>query len=514
MEEQELSKLLADNDIKAIVEKVKAALPYDFGAEERLMEYEPKHHAVFDKQKRKDKIVQAFTGVYDNQGKPITTSDTHKVNRIAFAGQKLIVSRRSMFVTGAGIELDAKPEKGAETDLFEMVTKTVEDTKLAFKWGPIFQASEAEGECVALFHLERTKPIYWGKLAKESTYAKLQMAILKPSNGFKFFPVFDVLKNMVAFGISYSVKVGDEDQEWFDLYTQEEIRKFRKGKQNDWVEYVQTLDKLGIDGKPIEFSKKHGFDRIPIGYFPSYQRMWQDQQAAIDRLEFLFSVHGDINDYNGSPLLVGVGEVQNVPPVGEAGKFFVLGGEGASLKYVTWDSAPESIKYEIENLLKNLYVTSRTPNISFEEVKGIGAISGAALELLFLDAHAAAKDHQDGAFGENCQRVLNIIKYGIGNMHDGDNPVDAGLSAAAQSLSLKPKFEPYMPKNRKEHLENQQLLVNTLVTALERELISIETAVKALPPDLVPDPDAELIELLKLVDVRRKRVDEENVTGF
>ena len=83
-----------------------------------------------------------------------------------------------------------------------------------------------------------------------------------------------------------------------------------------------------------------------------------------------------------------------------------------------------------------IYTITQTPDISFESLKGIGAISGIALKLLFMDAHLKVADHQE-VLDEYMQRRLNIIKAYIGKFN-------AKLGSAAEDLFVEPEIVPYM----------------------------------------------------------------------
>ena len=78
------------------------------------------------------------------------------------------------------------------------------------------------------------------------------------------------------------------------------------------------------------------------------------------------------------------------------------------MNYVSWQNAPESVKLEIETPLKMIYTITQTPDISFDAVKGLGAISGIALKLLFMDAHLKVQDKRE-IFDDYLQRRVNII---------------------------------------------------------------------------------------------------------
>ncbi len=74
-----------------------------------------------------------------------------------------------------------------------------------------------------------------------------------------------------------------------------------------------------------------------------------------------------------------------------------------------WAQAPESVKLEIETLLRMIYTITQTPDIAFDSVKGIGAVSGVALKLLFMDAHLKVQDKCE-VFDDYLQRRLSVIQ--------------------------------------------------------------------------------------------------------
>ncbi|WGU68247.1 phage portal protein [Capnocytophaga canimorsus] len=128
---------------------------------------------------------------------------------------------------------------------------------------------------------------------------------------------------------------------------------------------------------------------------------------------------------------------------GEAGAV-IEGDEGATMQYVSWQNAPESVKLEIETLLRMIYTLTQTPDISFESVKGLEAISGIALKLLFMDAHLKVQDKRE-IFDEYLQRRANIIKAYIGDFNHQ-------LKETCENMEIEPEITPYMLTNELDEL--------------------------------------------------------------
>ena len=149
----------------------------------------------------------------------------------------------------------------------------------------------------------------------------------------------------------------------------------------------------------------------------------------------MLSNFADTNDYHASPKIFTTGDIKGWAKKGESGAV-IEGEEGATMQYVSWQQAPESVKLEIETLLKLIYTITQTPDISFDAVKGLGAISGLALKLLFMDAHLKVQDKME-IFDEYLQRRTNIVKAYIAMFNQK-------LEADADDLDIEPEVTPYM----------------------------------------------------------------------
>ena len=166
-----------------------------------------------------------------------------------------------------------------------------------------------------------------------------------------------------------------------------------------------------VEGYP----KKLTIGKIPIVY--GHQELFEteDVDALIARLEKLLSNFADTNDYHASPKIFVKGALTGFSKKGEAGAI-IEGEENSDAKYLAWQNAPESVRLEIETLLKFIYTISQTPDISFDSVKGLGALSGISLKLLFMDAHLKVQDKKE-VFDEYLQRRVNVIKSYIGSFN-------------------------------------------------------------------------------------------------
>ena len=189
--------------------------------------------------------------------------------------------------------------------------------------------------------------------------------------------------------------------------------------------------------------------KIPIVYYCQPGPEWADVQPLIDRLEKLLSNFGETNDYHSAPKIFVNGKVVGWSKKGESGAI-LQGDKDSKAQYLSWDHAPESVKVELDTLLRLIYSLTQTPDISFDSVKGIGAVSGIALKLLFMDAHLKVFDKAE-LFGEAFQRRLSIIETYIGQM-------DKSLAEVAKDLYIESVFTPYM-------IDSESEWIQTLMTA-------------------------------------------------
>ena len=416
-----------------------------------LKQYNPATHDVMDNTKRPDKQLKDAEG---------NITGTEPVSRIAVAMQKLLATRTAAFLCANPIELDGTPEGTPEENMLEGIKKVWEDNKLDFKSMELAEKMMSETEVAELWYVVDAPDDYWiGTPVKSKV--RLRMGILAPSLGDTLYPIFDPHGDMIAFGRGYTVKDDDDkDEEHLDIYT-------------DTATYFCVKVGDGWDMK----AEANIAGKIPVIYHAQSQTEWADVQTAIDRLETILSNHADTNDYNGSPIFLASGQVNNMPEKTDTGKALMME-NGGDAKFLSWDHAPESIKMEIENLLHIIFGYTDTPDISFDVLKGIGQTSGFALLFMFMGAHLKAAK-KAGIFGEGIQRRMNYIKYTL-------SVIDAGMKAGL-TLKVKPKFEFFLPKDDTER-------INNISTSVAGGFMSIETAVGQHPYIEYPEEEMKRIK--------------------
>lgn len=461
--------LLASEDHNTVIAELKTGRN---NAEPEVETFEaqlnPEEHDINDRVKRPDKkvkvdkpedsgtVIQVTSG-----GETEENTRTEKVARIALALQKLIVKRAVAFTFGNPVSLNAEPEEGTkEEDVLKAVNRVLFDTKsrtLNRKIARnIFSCTEAAERW---YPVEKPNENY----GFSSKY-KLRVAIFSPLLGDKLYPYFDETGDMIAFSREFTRKDNAGVKfTYFETYT-EDLHQMWITTNNQW-EIVEGYPKVNTIGK------------IPVIYGRQPAVEWEDVQGLIERLEKLLSNFADTNDYHASPKIFTTGTILGFAKKGEAGAI-IEGEEGATAEYLAWQNAPESVKLEIETLLRMIYTITQTPDISFEAVKGLGAISGIALKLLFLDAHLKVQDKME-IFDDYLQRRLSIVQAYLSEM----NTKDKEFKTACQTLTIEPEIVPFM-------IEDEKAKVDLLVAANgNKPIASQKTTVQLL--GWVNDNEAE-----------------------
>lgn len=414
-----LELIRTETDIDKLVKALKGDKVID---NEEINQLDPLKHDVYDTVKRKDKLVKVdaedpeFSGVLDESGNS-TQTRVEPVNRVAFAIQKLIVKRGIAFVFGREVELNAEPEGASEETVLKALKRIAYDTK---------EKSFNRKVARSLFSTKEVAEIWYSVDAPNKVYGfpsakKLRCTLFSALQGDELFPYKDKTGDMLAFSRGFTVMEGDKEIKHFETYTSE-------------AHYMWAEREGGfalVDG----FPEPNELGKIPVIYGSQEQVEWADVQNLIDRLEKLLSNFADTNDYHAAPKIFVTGGIKGWAKKGESGAI-IEGEDGSDAKYLSWQNAPESVKLEIDTLLRMIWTITQTPDISFDAMKGIGQIATQTLKLLFLDAHLKVADHQE-VLDDYLQRRINIKKAFIGKLN-------VSLAQAAEDLFVEPEIIPYM----------------------------------------------------------------------
>lgn len=460
-QEQTLEQLLSSNPDEAI-KLLEADKKDATNIEEYIKEYEGE---------RDIRETQVDTINKDKSVGSGANSKIVKSIRLPIQFQKKIVRVATAFEVGEPATLIPSNKENA---LHEEVKVVFKNNRIEAKIQELIKLKKTHTEGALLFAMKQINKEglfnkLLGKLGVNQRH-EIKCSVLSNKNG-TMAPYFDSTGNMTFFTWFFETKIGDKDIKNYWVYNQTTVYKIDN-----------TTGSFGLTS-----SDKHGFSKIPVVYVSQELPEWEDVKILIDRFEVSLSKLGNSNDYSGHPLLKIFGKVTNAPDKDEDGKAFLIpidhDEEGKEIKgdvqFLTNDNAPDSVKLELEKLEDLIHSVSSTPNISFDNVKGISGISGIALKLMFLDAMIKAKSNE----GDNrtmYERIISVIISGI------ITTVNTGLKNSASELYYDVVFNSILPGDLKE-------AVDIVKTAKEAGVMSQKTGIEYL--NMTSDTDKELEQI-------------------
>lgn len=291
-------------------------------------------------------------------------------------------------------------------------------------------------------------------ISGEGDEREINARVMTSKNG-TYTPHFDEYGNLVAFYWEFILK---EDSHLY-VFTDTEIHKFS-----------------GKGGYKYRESEVHGFDLIPVVFLEQETPEWWDVKEMIDRLEMIISKLSGSNNFFAFPILKLMGAVnpdgKPLIDVSKDGKNLLLGyaeknGQviQSNAEFLKRDPAVDSIKTEVDFLTEFIHSITQTPDLSFENVKGIGNVSGVALELMFMDAINKSV-WKRGDYKTVVERILNVIRSGM---------KETSPSLKSEDLTFDIEFNLSLPKD---YLEEVKML--TEATA-GKPILSQRSAIKLSP---------------------------------
>jgi SPP1 family phage portal protein len=448
MEKEELEELLGDP--KKLVETVTDLAPE---IPEYVYDIEPENHKVVkDILYRPWRDVEIATGVLDASGNMTYRTEKRDVHRIPSNTQKQITEWAVRMALSGGIEIEAEVRDGNATDetMLAMLKKTWEDNKLDYIAQKIDKIKKNYTQCLVVWYSVPIEEGFWTGIAPDATIFKMECSLYSPEDGNIIIPLYDQYRKMIACARKYTVKVDKKDVNKMDLFTTTAYITFSEA-EGAWAQEKKVDIKYGKANFVF-----HGQKR------PQYA----DVLPKIERVEEGDSDTADENQQSAFPILAATGEIIASSGGGTKNtrKSFQLA-DGGDLKYVEAKGSQQSAKDERENLRRDIYDETNTPQISMEQIKGSSNIPGVAIEMMFLPATNQAKSDQQGDLGMEWQRHLNFLKSALAVLNIAVKP--------SVSMPVKPKFKIELPRNLTEEYQR-------IVQLVGAGLMSIETAVKTL----------------------------------
>ena len=438
---QEFEELIKAKDISRVKElfTTREAL-----TAEAMKEYDPKQHEIMS---RPDKILKNPKGERKGTLKrwKLPINYPQYINEIAL-----------VFIYGRPIKWTNQSESTDKA--FSAFQDLIKRTRFDSKVRQCKRLAGAETQSAMLFRVFRNN----------ENKPDCQIRVLAKSKGDEIYARWDMYENLVSFAWGYYVKDSSTETSYhFDIFTPDIIYRCKR-VLTGW-EVVEEQNPIG---------------KIPVILFQQ-DKEWKGVEPLIEREEYIGSRTADTNDYFADPMfIVDTDIIKNMPDKNDENKTLISKGKDDVSKaahYLTWDSAPESKQKEIEWLQKHILTKTFTPNIDFENMKGLSNVSGKALKQMMLLADIKAQRHKE-VHDELLDRTGNLIIAIIGNV------LNIALRCECNNLVVGHEFQEPFGEDIKETIEN-------IAKAKDAEMLSTEGAIELNP--LVKNKEQELKRIEK-----------------
>lgn len=406
---------------------------------------------------RQSKTIAVYSDTLtDKEGNPVRLEDkTVQVAKVITNIPKRIVRTAVAFMFGGQMSLSAEnPNEGF--DEFKKVFVRKLKMQSVFRKFARKVLSETKAAIVFYPVIKHERGIA-GDVKKVSV---LKCKILSTPKSFnetcEFYPHFDEDDDMDGFIHKYNADVDGSNCECITIYTAETI--YTAVKYNGvW----------NISKKPNLFKK------IPVVYAEVDEPEWDCIANPMDKYEMRLSRVSDTNDYFSEPILKTYG-LANLPSKETVGKELNFSMEidpdtgtayHGDADYLAWQQSIDSIKEELDRLKSEIDSGSSTPDLSFNNLQGIGNLSGVARKFMTIEATIKASENME-IFGPVVQRAVAIIQAGMINISH------TKYASQLEDNYIDVEFGTVLPEDVAEELKN-------LETA--SQFNSMETIIKNSP---------------------------------
>lgn len=338
---------------------------------------DPKQHEVNNKSARPDRELKEVIEDPDTGKQDERTKGIYKVNRITHDRIKYIVNKAVAFACGNPLEVSYS---GNNVD---SIREEIEEVMTANK-----ESSLNRRFCRALFTFREAAEIWY--LEEDGN---IRCHIVSPMYGDTLYPIIDRRRKMQGFAYSNKFTQDGVEIEELAFYTRKATRVFQCVGGN-WSEVDKPIPNI--------------WEKIPACYANQEEADFEGVMPSIYRLERSASNLADSVDDNAFPDKLFKGDFKGqIETPGKGGKYQADG--EADIKVVESAQGSNLIEFDMKENKSIVNSLSQTPDLSLENLKGLGIQSGAAMDRLFIDARLKVEDKRE-YLDEHYTRRYNIVK--------------------------------------------------------------------------------------------------------
>lgn len=381
-----------------------------------LQSYEPAQHRVLsDTLSLKDK------------------ENGEKSARISIGLEKLLANRVNQFTFAIPVKrkynTSANATQSAIISAIESIYDTAHINSMNFKRGIAYYAA---CEMFTIWYTIKRENSLYGFPCKY----KLKCKTYSPMDGVRLYPIIDELDDMVAMSFEYEKVVSDTKTiTIFETFTAD--RHFVWKKDNQGETWEETTAQVMDDGT-IESGEEIIINKIPGVYLWRPTPVYAGLGNIRHELEYNLSRNSNVIAYNAAPIVKVKGGIIGKEKKGESSRIWRVENDG-DISYVSWNQSQEAVNNQTNTLLKLYWMLSQMPDISFDNMKGLGNIGYDARQTLLTDARLKINE-ESGAWKECFEREFSVIKAFLKQMNSSwANEID--------NITCEHIITPYVPQD-------------------------------------------------------------------
>lgn len=282
------------------------------------------------------------------------------------------------------------------------------------------------------------------------------------STGYRIKYLFDQYKNLLVLAYGYKLFENGRNVQHWDILTAEAIFECKRSSFGWEVTRVEN----------------------PTGKINAILFMqpkaWDGAEQRIKRDEMLDSKIGDTNNYYADPIAAATADViASLPDVDKPGRLIQMPSEKSQFRYIEPPQDSATRRDEKDNLNRTILFDTFTPDFSFENMKGLGTLSGVAIRNAMILGYIKRANRME-VYEEMITRYLHmtleVLKY-----------IYPDKRAQIEKLKISFEFSDPFPEDSTKNWQG-------IVTLYQGGVMSLETAVTMLA---LTDAPAEEIEKIQ-----------------
>lgn len=287
------------------------------------------------------------------------------------------------------------------------------------------------------------------------------------------YPLYDDSGDMVALSFRYSVSINGHDVEKFDSLTAHGTYYWTNG-ENGWV----VDERENVTGK------------ILASYISRPSALYDGIQDFRNEIEFSNSRNSDVIKKNSSPIIVVSGELVGAPPTNGRGREAYQVKNGGNVSLLNPAMSSDQVKTHINTQKEFISEVTQLPDLSIENIKNLGAISGEARKTLLTDAHLKVGEESHDIIWF-LDREFSVIKSILASI----NPKWSGL---VNKVTCKHIITPFIQND-------QTAQTDRLAKRVDSRLLSRRSALEQFDDVSNIDEEMKRIQEESMEDIEAQR---------